>query len=378
MTLEKLARSLMNTLESQSSMNSPLIIATVRIVPISKGYSGLNTNLTGTKQSTFSTGMSLFGTRYPSVRRSKQLWGLEWRWSNEQLSIFHILGVRNYMMKSLPFTPFGSDADTRTTKAKRSKQEDLNIWVANLVTKQNDDVLMATSKSERIEKRLAKRRRTDETKNKLRNKSKKVLASIFVPAIDSGEGQVAEQPMNEPRNSTNCRIKSSRSPQLWRIQSTEISKQIELCLHLIKEKRKSWQKPYTPVHITSHNTSKRRRQQLANQMDNWFQPRRSNYGGIGLARPSLFIAFDDPSWQAKFEEEFLEHVPGFYGKQRTKAMKKQLDGQMLWRQLQKQKLAGSSTLSSSKNPNQLVLSGKKLSNLKPDERVEALIRSGYI
>lgn len=61
------------------------------------------------------------------------------------------------------------------------------------------------------------------------------------------------------------------------------------------------------------------------------QPRKCDYGGLGLARPSLFISVQDLSWKPQLEEEFTQHIPGFFGKQRTKAMKKQLDGDMLWR-----------------------------------------------
>ena len=272
-------------------------------------------------------------------------------------------------MKSLPFSGLRCDNSVQT-KVKRRKQEDLNVWVSNLVTQQNDVVLTAASKSERIEKRLAKKKRTAETKHKLGNKKRKLPSALIAPASDENQEQLLKVAASAILHGRNA----PRPPQQWRVQLTELSNNLELCLKIIKEKRKSWQKSYTPVPVLSNNTSKRRRQQLANQMENWFQPRRSNYGGIGLARPSLFIALDDPSWQAKLEEEFLEHVPGFYGKQRTKAMKKQLDGQMLWRQLQKQKLAKSSP----KNPNLMLQIGKKFSNLNPNERVEALIRAGYV
>ena len=67
------------------------------------------------------------------------------------------------------------------------------------------------------------------------------------------------------------------------------------------------------------------------------QPRPRDYGGLGLARPSLFLRLDDPAFVPKLTEEFQEHIPGFFGKQRTKAMKKQLDGNMLWRQLLEKK-----------------------------------------
>ena len=264
------------------------------------------------------------------------------------------------------------------TKTKRSTEDELKVWVTKLVTQQNDVVSTSTSKAERIEKRLAKKRRIDEAKQKLQSKKKKPLLPAVIPPIDAREEQLVKRSLNEPINITDDRINLSRSPQQSKIQLSEFSEKLERCLELIKEKRKSWQKRYIPAPVLSVNTSKRRRQQLVNNMENWYQPQRSNYGGIGLARPSLFIALDDPSWQAKLEEEFLEHVPGFFGKQRTKAMKKQLDGQMLWRQLQNQKLVGSSSSLSRKNPSPFVISGKKLSHLKPDERVEALIRAGYI
>lgn len=91
------------------------------------------------------------------------------------------------------------------------------------------------------------------------------------------------------------------------------------------------------------------------------QPRRSDYSGIGLARESLFISFKDPSFSPSLEEEFKEHIPGFFGKQRTKAMKKQYDANMLWRQLaDKKKL------------------NKTLKGMTPDQRVEAMIDSGMI
>lgn len=67
------------------------------------------------------------------------------------------------------------------------------------------------------------------------------------------------------------------------------------------------------------------------------QPRKGSYGGIGFARDSYYLSLDDPSFIPKLEEEFAEHIDGFFGKQRTKAMKKQLDKDMLWRRLLKEK-----------------------------------------
>jgi hypothetical protein len=96
------------------------------------------------------------------------------------------------------------------------------------------------------------------------------------------------------------------------------------------------------------------------------QPRNRDYGGIGLARPSMFLPLSDPSFIPKLEEEFAEHVPGFFGKQRTKAMKKQKDSGMLWRKL------------ADKKTQQTKVNGKKLSDMSADERVEAMIQAGML
>ena len=73
----------------------------------------------------------------------------------------------------------------------------------------------------------------------------------------------------------------------------------------------------------------------------------------------MFIEFIDPSYYAKLEEEFQEHIPGFFGKQRTKAMKRQTDGNMLWRRLANEKKKMS----------------KKSIGMSADERVKAMIDS---
>mmetsp|Transcript_31476 Transcript_31476/g.94170 ORF Transcript_31476/g.94170 Transcript_31476/m.94170 type:complete len:266 (-) Transcript_31476:54-851(-) len=106
---------------------------------------------------------------------------------------------------------------------------------------------------------------------------------------------------------------------------------------------------------------------------NALQPRKRDYGGLGLARPSLFLDLHDPSFVPKFEEEFAEHVRGFFGKQRTKAMKKQLDGDMLWR-----RLAGEKKKGETERRVGTKVGGKKLADMTPDERVEAMMKSGII
>jgi hypothetical protein len=77
------------------------------------------------------------------------------------------------------------------------------------------------------------------------------------------------------------------------------------------------------------------------------QPRVRDYNGQGLVRPSLYIPFNDPSFVPKLEIEFEEHVPGFFGKAKKKAAKKQADQDMLWRRCLKAKEEGK-TMGSSK------------------------------
>ena len=67
------------------------------------------------------------------------------------------------------------------------------------------------------------------------------------------------------------------------------------------------------------------------------QPRIRDYNGQGLVRPSLYLPFNDPSFLPKLELEFAEHVPGFFGKSKQKAAKKQSDEKMLWKRCLKAK-----------------------------------------
>jgi len=105
------------------------------------------------------------------------------------------------------------------------------------------------------------------------------------------------------------------------------------------------------------------------------QPRVCDYSGIGLARKSLFIPFQDPSHVPKLTQEFNEHIPGFFGRQRTKAMKRQLDGNMLWRKLANHKLQQQVDGSGGGKGGILP---KKFAKLSPDERVQAMIDAGMI
>ena len=131
-----------------------------------------------------------------------------------------------------------------------------------------------------------------------------------------------------------------------------------------KSQTKSYQKPFQGFETT---TKKRKTKKLD---DVTIQPRPKDYGGLGLARETLWLQFEDPAFTRRLEEEFQEHVDGFFGKQRTKAMKKQLDGKMLWRQLQNQ--------TTKKQLGNKKVDGKKLKSMTPDQRVEAMLKAGML
>ena len=126
---------------------------------------------------------------------------------------------------------------------------------------------------------------------------------------------------------------------------------------LLQEIRATYDKDYRPFQAPPY---KKRKTKGWNETT--IQPRPSDYSGIGLARESLYMSFKDPSFFPTLEEEFSEHIPGFYGKQRTKAMKRQLDGNMLWRQLADKKIK----------------LDKRFKGMTPDQKVEAMINSGMI
>lgn len=95
----------------------------------------------------------------------------------------------------------------------------------------------------------------------------------------------------------------------------------------------------------------------------YLQPRPCDYNGQGTARPSIFLDFDAPDFAPRFEKQFAEHVDGFFGKVKTKSMKKQ-----------KKKEEADSTESAA----YLMKSKFVKGNMSADEKVEELIRRGLL
>ncbi len=103
------------------------------------------------------------------------------------------------------------------------------------------------------------------------------------------------------------------------------------------------------------------------------QPRVRDYNGQGLVRPSLYIPFNDPSFKPKVEMEFEEHIPGFFGKAKQKAAKKQSDQNMLWKRCLKAKQLAEDGISARSTKRRKAKKGVGV-----DDRVEGLMRRGVM
>jgi len=218
----------------------------------------------------------------------------------------------------------------------------------------------ATSKEDRIEKRAAKRRRRQERQQQQQQQPQRKVGTNRVGV--EVDHFVNKERLQQRQEKSKTRERHRMTKQLLLDLATRID-EVSTALESSRQ-RVGWDRPRScnESPSSSQRQFKKRKWEVS-----YLQPRRRDYGGIGLARPSAFLPFDDPSFTAKLEESFAEHVPGFFGKARTKVMKKQVDHKkMIWKKL-----------GDVKKSNQKI-HGKKLSDMSPDERVEAMIKAGMI
>ena len=216
-------------------------------------------------------------------------------------------------------------------------------WISNLARTAAES---SVSKKERIEKRQAKKRRRQE-------QHRGTITTRTEHAVSQNAFHRKEE------HDTNSHIIDRKSVKSSKKQLKRLAAVLREC---VQEARSNNKRPYY--------TDSKKVAVVKHKKKRWdpdsIQPRHCDYGGIGLARPSLFLALDDPAFFPRLEQEFQEHIPGFFG--RTKAMKnngnRQRHSKMLWRQLQETK--------NSK------LMGKRLSDMSPDERVEAMLQAGML
>ena len=236
-----------------------------------------------------------------------------------------------------------------------NKEEDDDNWIEQLAKKaiENEPSQKVLSKEERIHRRNEKKRRRQQQQQQQSKRGHTVTVVSDDNEDDDDRKQksltrVTQRSFPTPNNNNNNTKTRDRL--------RDLSKTIQLL------SRVDWKKSGRYDASSQEKSRSRRRRRRADN-DVTVQPRSRDYGGLGLARPSLYLPLSDPSFVPKLQQEFAEHIEGFYGKQRTKAMKKQLDRTMLWRQL---------------HNGTLLQNKKKFQNMTPDDKVNALLRAGIL
>ncbi len=275
-------------------------------------------------------------------------------------------------------------------KHQKSTDED---WVASLAAKASAEgtsrtgsAAVASSKAAAIERRLEKKRRRND---RLIAKSKEKEARRMAREAGLESRKKLRQERHDVQSSSGGKGAPVREMAAGKSRH-DVHRHQSQCLSKlsaeVKRTAEGWNdrnRPRPYVDPSADPKKGKATKQKKYESSN-VQPRDRDYGGLGLARPSQFLPLLDPSFIPKFEAEFEEHIPGFFGKQRTKAMKKQLDGGLLWRRLRLQKKKGGAVGRGEKkkgeddNWEDKKVNGKKLSDMSPDEKVEAMIKLGMI
>ena len=216
-------------------------------------------------------------------------------------------------------------------------------WIEKLAARVSE-VHSNTTKEERIARRASKRLRSEALKQGAIGTQWKASASNKTPSVST-------------RDSAAANVKRAN---IKRVGFRERLNYLSTSIHTSLQSLPQVGPKLYPSQAQGASLKKRRWDEVS------LQPRKRDYGGIGLARPSLFLPFEDLSFAPKLEEEFVEHIPGFFGKQKTKVMKKKSNQRMLWKKI-----------SETKNSDEK-LNGKKISNMTPNERVEAFIAAGLL
>lgn len=262
-----------------------------------------------------------------------------------------------------------NSTSNKQPKSKQSKSESSHIdWISSLARENasNDDGMGAKvlSKEDRKRKRESKKNRRIEQKRQKQLQQQQQQR----PRQTSIQEPFSENSLNKSHTSSSqqqtqslllLKLSKDRLRRLSQILRSMPSTKGHSRPYYDLPKRSNEKATLTSFGSNELNSSKKRKRRKWNE--DTIQPLRSDYSGIGLARTSMYIEFLDPSYFPKLEEEFREHIPGFFGKQRTKAMKRQMDGNMLWRRLANEKKQNNNS--------------KKFKGMSTDERVQAMIDS---
>jgi hypothetical protein len=236
------------------------------------------------------------------------------------------------------------------------KDASLNDWVTALAQQSTETAAQPPSKAARVAKRAAKRQRTDERRAAAaQNKQQQQ------PGRTSDKGRTAPEARPEKATSSSHHRRRQVHQQIHQARLQSLTE--ELAAYGARQMKRGTtvlatadRKPRNYPHTVQHQ----KRVSLASEAQQ--QPRKSAYGGLGLARPTLLLSFDNPNWPRRLAESFAEHITGWSGPApMAHAMKRQRDGNLLWRRLLREK-------------QQSQKGGKPQASA--DERAEAMLEAG--
>jgi hypothetical protein len=210
----------------------------------------------------------------------------------------------------------------------------LNDWVTALAQQSTETAAQPPSKAARVAKRAAKRQRTDERRAAAaQNKQQEPPR----PGRTSDQGRTAPPEAEKKATSSSHHRRREVHQQIHQGRLQALTE--ELAAYGARQMKRGTmvlatadRKPRNYLHTVQHQ----KRVSLASEAHQ--QPRKSAYGGLGLARPTLLLSFADPNWPRRLAESFAEHITGWSGPApMAHAMKRQRDGNLLWRRLLREK-----------------------------------------
>jgi hypothetical protein len=250
-------------------------------------------------------------------------------------------------------------AQPQTPGHKKTKDAaSLNDWVTALAQQSTETAAQPPSKAARVAKRAAKRQRTDD-RRAAQNKQQQQEQQR--PGNASDKGRTAPEARPEKATSSSHHRRREAQQQIHQARLHALKE--ELAAYGARQMKRGTtvlatadRKPRNYPHTVHHQ------KRVSGASEAQQQPRKSAYGGLGLARPTLLLSFADPNWPRRLAESFAEHITGWSGPApMAHAMKRQRDGNLLWRRLLREK-------------QQSQKGGKQQASA--DERAEAMLEAG--
>jgi hypothetical protein len=192
----------------------------------------------------------------------------------------------------------------------------------------NDSKPTIRTKAERIQHRQEKKMKREERKHKLEEEKRARMAKKKQQQNESRT--VSTSASSSRRKATNKESVHKGMTPSSKKALTQLSTTITSMLSHRESQPNSKRKSSDLINgLPALPKGKATKQSTINPHE--LQPRTRDYNGQGLARPSLFLALNDVTFIPRLEEEFAEHIPGFFGKSKTAGVKKQKGEEMLWR-----------------------------------------------